>query len=387
MLENNSMVRVAMVTCTMHPGGLETYLLRLGGYLKSKGYQVDIITTADKGPWFGLIRERGIGSKHFQQPRKRWRRLHAIKVAVKLALARYDVIFTNHASPAQYSVSLLPDRVVVIPVVHNHHDEVYRVAGLNAGACNVAVTVSPKLYETFRQKYPHSKALCIPHGIDVPPAEILSGRLPHTFPLELIFVGQLAHDHKGVLFLPDIVKGCLAHGADVRLTVIGGGPDRERLESKIRELQLEKYIVLKGVIQPDEIYHYFTRSHIHLMPSFFEGLGLVLLESQANGCVPVASHLPGVTDTALVDGVSGFLVKTGAVEEFVHAILLLYNDPHKWTAMSHAAATYVRRHRSIDKMGEKYVALIQECLAGEYPLAKSRKRQMMSLFGRVPAAL
>jgi len=42
-----------------------------------------------------------------------------------------------------------------------------------------------------------------------------------------------------------------------------------------------------------------------------EGLGLVLLEVQANGCVPVATKLPGISDYAVEEGVTGLLTPEG----------------------------------------------------------------------------
>lgn len=384
---NRRGLRIGLVTCTMHVGGVETYLLRLGGYLKNSGFSVEIITTADKGEWFDLIAEHGLTARHFQQPLKGWKRYHAMRVALQLRLLNYDIIFLNHAPYAQHAVSLLSDKLVVIPVIHNDHDEVYEVAGLNLQACNAFVAASPKLRDTFLARNTSAVVRYIPYGINLPPPELLAARIPYQKPFELIFVGQLVHAHKGILFLPDIVRGCLDACCDIRLTVIGCGPDREQLERRCRELRIDDRVIFTGALQSAEVYQHMARSHIHLLTSFYEGLAIVLLESQANGCVPVSSYLQNITDVVVRQGETGFLVQTGLIQEYVARIVMLYENPRRWNEMSHAAILNAKENFSLNQMGSEYLSMIYEALDGKFPLAKSRKRLLSSLKAGVRSAL
>jgi glycosyl transferase family 1 len=112
-----------------------------------------------------------------------------------------------------------------------------------------------------------------------------------------------------------------------------------------------------------------------VMPSFYEGLPIALLESMACGCVPVVSRLPGITDYAVQDGESGVLVKVGDSAGFADAIARLYRDPTAWSRMSDASHIRAQSCFSVQAMGTSYLRLIEEALKGQYPLPRSRKLQ------------
>ena len=57
-------VRIALVAYAMHCGGMESFLLRLGGYLRENGYEVELITTLERGEWFDRSAEVGVPAYH-----------------------------------------------------------------------------------------------------------------------------------------------------------------------------------------------------------------------------------------------------------------------------------------------------------------------------------
>jgi hypothetical protein len=123
------------------------------------------------------------------------------------------------------------------------------------------------------------------------------------------------------------------------------------------------------------VYGLLLQSHVLLMPSYFEGLPIALLESLACGCVPVVSRLPGITDTAVEDGKTGMLAEIGNVNAYAAAVASLYNDPARWSRMSRAAHESAGRRFSVDAMGRSYMRLITDALNGRYPLPRRRMDQ------------
>jgi glycosyltransferase involved in cell wall biosynthesis len=193
--------------------------------------------------------------------------------------------------------------------------------------------------------------------------------------LELIFVGRLQHIQKGILWLPDILKACRNRGVDAGLTVVGDGPDAAGLEREFSDHGLAGQVRrLKG-LSPEQVYTQLLNAHILLMPSQYEGLPIALLESQACGCVPIVSLLPGITDTVVTHGETGMLVDVGDVAGIADAIVTLHRDPALWSRMSAAGRERIAAEFSVQRMGDSYLHLIGEVMQGRYPLPRSRALQ------------
>ncbi len=370
----------------MHCGGLEALLLRLGSYLRQQGCYVEIITTLEPGEWFGRVTESGMIASHVSG----WNGdgvltslQHSRRVRSKLAAGRYDVVFLNHSRHAQACIGGLPDDMVIVPILHNDYEEIYRVGCASPDAWNVTVSVSPKVAETARRWAPRRPVVLILSGVDRPDENLLAQRRSLDDPIRLIFVGRLDHAQKGVLWLPEILRGCLDRDLDTTLTIVGDGPDADRLQQSLAARGLDQRSRLLRGVPSAEVYRLLTQSHVLLMPSQFEGLPIALLESLACGCVPVVSRLPGITDAAVSHGETGLLVETGDVAGFADAVASLAASPERWARMSRACQERARESFSTEAMGSSYLRLIHDARAGHYPLPRSRRYQLpvdLSLF-------
>ena len=365
--------RIALVTWSLPGGGVEIYLLRLGEYLVRHGYQVDIITTEEPGEWFDRIEPRGIRGVPIEGRQSSTHVQHALRIARQLVNGNYRVIFLNNAYAAQTALNILPDNVVAIPVLHGDIDLVYQKYCANPTAWNVAVAVSPKVQSEAQRRVPNRPVLFIPNGVHLPSVEAWQQRRRFGYPLKLAYIGRLDHEMKGIFFLPDILDGCLNRGMDVQLTVAGDGPDGDALIQAFKERGSHQRVVFLGKITIEQVYKTYLDAHVMLMPSFSEGLPTVLLEAQACGCVPIASFLREITDVVVTDRETGLLVDIGDVEGFVNAIAELYHHPDRWNQCSTAAHERSVGEFSVEAMGQSYQRLIQDCLAGRYPLLHGKR--------------
>ena len=83
----------------------------------------------------------------------------------------------------------------------------------------------------------------------------------------------------------------------------------------------------------------------------------------AAGCVPVATHLKGITDLIVEDGVSGFLCPLGSVTSFAEKVTCLAQDRARLAAMAAAGRTRVGERFSLGRMAEDYDRLFIRALA------------------------
>lgn len=104
------------------------------------------------------------------------------------------------------------------------------------------------------------------------------------------FSGQKNH-----LFALDLVKTLKDCGEDVKLLLVGDGDLKNAILNKAKELEIEKELVMTGVV--DDVCRYLQVIDVVLMPSFNEGLPVSLVEAQANGlsCV-VSDKVPQEAD-------------------------------------------------------------------------------------------
>ncbi len=366
-------MKIGLVVPHMLVGGVEIFVLRLGSFLKSRGHEVTVVACEQEGEWWPRVQEAGLNGICLPQKQFGSVVLHALEVGRLLKRERFDCLLLNHAKIAQFALNLIPDHTAVIPVIHNDVEEVYQTAFLNEAAWNVGVGVSPKVVSRAREILPRKTFVEITHGVNIPAPEKLPARSLLTKKLRCLFVGQLSHKHKGIFFLPSIIEECRCRGVDVSLDIIGDGPDRDRLVQLIEEKRMSNYIKLWGKRSNDEVYSELLSHHALLLTSYFEGLGIVLLEAASAGCVPVAHRLPGITDSVVDNGATGVLCEIGDVTAMADALARFSYDAQLWESMSRAAIARAKANFSMDKMGDSYLALIEDVVAGKYPLAKTRK--------------
>lgn len=136
---------------------------------------------------------------------------------------------------------------------------------------------------------------------------------------ELLFVGRLAAV-KGVRVLLDALHLIRTGRPDLRLTLIGDGPDRTELERRVAEMGLAGSVRFAGYRTTDEVAAFLGQSDVLVLPSFAEGVPVVLMEAMASGVPVVASRVAGIPEL-VEDGVTGRLVPPGNAEALGAAIV------------------------------------------------------------------
>jgi glycosyltransferase involved in cell wall biosynthesis len=367
-------LKIAFAVDAIGCGGVETFLFRLHQFLNDAGHEITLVACARRGDWWDTAVSLGIECACLPLAESRNPIQHAKKVGAYIADRSFDCVLLNHSVFAQASLGMLPDHSVAAPVIHNDADHVYKLACSNPEAWNFGVAVSPKASQIARDLVPGKTMGTIPHGVPLPATDSLNCRERIGDQLKLLFVGRLSHWQKGIFYLPRILRDCLNRGINSSLTIVGEGYDAVSLRDEFVALGVSEAVSLNGAMSPETIYQEMLEHHILLMPSHFEGLGLVALEAQACGCVPIVSRLPGVTDVSVIDGHTGMLVDVGNVEGFVGGVEKLYRNPALWASMGKNGHDRVEREFSVDAMGAGYLQLINDAIDGKYPLRTPRSR-------------
>ncbi len=133
----------------------------------------------------------------------------------------------------------------------------------------------------------------------------------------VLFVGRLV-PQKNVLFLLDAWKIVLAQRPDAKLIVVGDGFLMDSMESGIsNDKDLADSVTLAGFGDPKKFY---KRASVFVLPSIYEGWGLVVVEAMAAG-VPVVMSDVGCAKEVVISGKSGIVVPVNNLEDFADSIV------------------------------------------------------------------
>ena len=140
----------------------------------------------------------------------------------------------------------------------------------------------------------------------------------------ILSVGRLV-PLKNHPFLIESFNDVYAQNKNVRLIIVGEGPESQRLYEMISILNLEK--VIKFVNFQNNIHPYYANADVFALTSNWEGFGNVIVEALSAGLPVVATDCPGGPRMILEDGKYGQLVPVGDKKLFVNALIDALEKP------------------------------------------------------------
>jgi len=172
--------------------------------------------------------------------------------------------------------------------------------------------------------------------------------LPAGAPL----VGNVAAlvPHKGHRYLISAAAVVIRTVPDARFVIVGEGELEPTLRRQIRELHLERHVLLAG-FRPDAL-SLQKGFDLFALSSVTEGMGSVLLDAMAIGQATVATRAGGIPEV-VVDGRTGVLVPVRDADALAAAIVMLLQDPTRRATLGAAAQERVRDGFSVERMVQR----------------------------------
>ncbi len=124
---------------------------------------------------------------------------------------------------------------------------------------------------------------------------------------------------KGHLILLDAAGKLAAEGLQFKLVLVGDGPLRDEIENAIAQFGLQDFVEIIGWASNAEVRQHILAARAMVLPSFAEGLPVVLMEALALGRPVVSTYIAGIPEL-VESGVCGWLVPSGSVEALVVAM-------------------------------------------------------------------
>jgi glycosyltransferase involved in cell wall biosynthesis len=310
-------LRVLFVTSGYYPalGGGELYNQKLADLATGLGYQVRVLTIADRADEAHF--ESGADVRYVPgEPFANQRRIPTAILSEELKRFAPDIVQCNGPNVQDVDVRRLADRQK-IPFVALYYAD-FRQDRLSSRIAtwlynrlvlkkSAAVLTISRAYEDILKArgVPHAIVSNLGMGVDTQtfrPAH--SGRRQED---RLLFVGRLDanHSYKRVDLLLDAVADMRKRGSTVTLHVVGDGDTRDAAEAHARELGLDRAVRFLGDVTLEELRSEYQQAAILVLPSpsISEGFGMVVVEALSSGASVVTSEQAGANEIVRDSGI------------------------------------------------------------------------------------
>jgi N-acetyl-alpha-D-glucosaminyl L-malate synthase BshA len=372
---------ILLYTDTPQVGGAELQMFLLAKFLDKKKFTPILAcssyTSLDR--WCENFIKEGIkvlrlNVKHKHDPK------HFFELRRIIKEEKIDLLHAHVWNPAscRYAFSAASSRK--IPIVTTEHDpfklslikNIFKKNSLKK--TKTVVTVSAANQKVLKELYPEFKGkfVVIPNGIDTTwwHSQFLRFTdldrkkikeelfLANENSLIIISVAEL-HERKGLKYLIEAIPEVSAKFPNIKLVIVGEGPERNELEKLVKKLGIENHVTLTG--RQKEIPKLLKCADIFVLPSRREAFGLVILEAMITGLPVIASATGGIPEI-ITDKKTGILVEPKNSAEISAALIDLIAHPEKRQKLSAAGEKLVHEKFEAKKMAEEYEKIYEEYL-------------------------
>lgn len=206
---------------------------------------------------------------------------------------------------------------------------------------------------------PYLRTFQLPVGFNKEFLQPFKNKKQSTENLKLLFCGRLVN-WKGCYELMDIMQYLVENKeTKIILDIIGDGPEAYNLKKLLdNNPELKKQINIRGAQSQEEVFKAMNDADIFLFPGKVEEVtgraetqGLVVQEAQFFN-LPVIVSDAGGTKYGLLDGQSGFVVKSGDISGFAEKILFFKNNRKNISEFGQAGYKFVMENYSSEKLGK-----------------------------------
>lgn len=216
------------------------------------------------------------------------------------------------------------------------------------------------------------KVTVVPNAVDLtsfqnlePRDAELAGRW-NVKPGETIgFIGSF-YAYEGLDLLIEAMAELTGDFAKLKLLLVGGGPEEERLKTMVRALGLEGRVVFAGRVPHEEVKRYYSLPDVLVYPRHRMRLTdlvtpLKPLEAMAQGKLVLASDVGGHREL-IEDGKTGYLFPADDRAGLVRALQDLFARQAQWPSVCATARTFVEEERSWEASSARYDPLYSKLI-------------------------
>ena len=303
MKNENRKNNILHISRTMDIGGAERIVYQLSSDLKDEFDSVHVASTG--GLWESELSAKEIQHHKIldidsKNPVTVLKLLFSIHQIIKQK--GITIVHTHHRMAAFYIrlLKLVHPKLIHVYTAHNVFKDklpLYRFALKNAKSVAVGEAVNKNLKEDVGI----TDSSVIYNGVIFKETDNKVDEIVNSDGIKLGCIARLS-EQKGLIYLIEAMS--LLTVKDIRLFIVGDGELRNELENKVKELDLQDSVTFLGYRK--DIVECINSFDFCVLPSVFEGFGLVAIEAFMNSKTLVATDIPGLNE--VVTNENGILV-------------------------------------------------------------------------------
>ena len=355
MKNENRKNSILHISRTMDIGGAERIVYQLSSDLKDEFDSVHVASTG--GLWESELAAQGIQHHKIldidsKNPVTVLKLLFSIHQIIKQK--GITIVHTHHRMAAFYIrlLKLVHPKLIHVYTAHNVFKDklpLYGFALKNAKSVAVGEAVNKNLKEDVGI----TDSRVIYNGVVLKETDDQVDEIISYGGIKLGCIARLS-EQKGLTYLLDAMS--LLTIKDIRLFIVGEGELREELENKVKELNLQDSVIFLGYRK--DIVECINSFDFCVLPSVFQGFGLVAIEAFMNSKTLVATDIPGLNE--VVTNKNGVLVPAKDPAALASAIDKLATDATLRQELASQAKKDYENRFSYPMFLENYRALYRE---------------------------
>lgn len=173
-----------------------------------------------------------------------------------------------------------------------------------------------------------------------------------------VCIGRLG-EQKGQLLLVQGAAQLAAQGLRFKIMLVGDGPLRSEIEDLISQFNLQDYLEITGWASSDQVQEYIIKSRALVLPSFAEGLPVVIMESFALNRPVLSTYVAGIPEL-VTPGECGWLVPAGSLEALTTTLQTVLETPvSQLEQMGQIGYQRVQEQHNVLKEAQKLAKLFE----------------------------
>ncbi len=204
--------------------------------------------------------------------------------------------------------------------------------GLNR--CRAIAAIGSKAEQDYQQRFPGKPVFNIPYYCDL--SRFSQNRPPRPRPVPTILCCGQMIQRKGIDLLLQAFTQVIQSGLNARLLLVGREADLPQMMQPLPEA-VKQQIEFAGFQAPDNLPHFFQQADIFVLPSRYDGWGVVVNQALGAGLPIVCSDAVGAAHDLVEPGVNGCIVPRGDADAITQALIQYLKEPEQLRAASLAS--------------------------------------------------
>jgi len=358
-MRENQKIKIIYIIPTLDIGGAERLVIDVIKNLDQEKFTVKIICMKKSGAWDVELKDHGIPLILLGQ--KRGISFISLIKLIKILKQEHPDIVHTHLFGADFYGSVAARLIGIKYLVSTEHNLNYSENAVKkiikifiSKLFNNIITVSEAVKKYMIKSYyvKEKKILVIYNGVDINKFFQPLNKKDGVRENKNIIIGSIGRltKQKGFEYLIEAINK-LSVSQDIECLIVGEGELKTLFQEKVKKIGLENKIKFLG-LQKD-IKFFLNKIDIFILPSLWEGFGIVLLEAGLAGVPVIASKIDGITEI-IEDNKDGLLVKPADSNELAQKIEYLIKQKELKNKLAINLQTKIKNNFSIQKTVVQY---------------------------------